>query len=349
MESCPRDGLKLSSDPRYGQVCGRCNGVLVPEPVLDTRHPEVLSLLQVETDEKSPAFAIAHECPGCRHMLAPWRITGTGAHVFRCTTCQWSWMPRTSLTALLSRAQKKAASDAYQSLSQTERQELARGIAAGQALPPSLSPTHALLAMLGLPVVTNIDRRRAPLLTWGIAGVIVLVFLTQALADGGVSGTSTRLAYNSDDPGLWPAVRAVFLHAGFLHLAGNLYFLLAFGDGVEQRLGRPAMLAAFIGAGALTLVLDGWAASRPTLIVGASGGIAVLIGACIVLQPQARVVTSILGVVFRVGIIGYGVIELGYQSVMSMLGVAGVAWTAHLSGLVMGAILGLALRRQSSA
>ena len=69
-----------------------------------------------------------------------------------------------------------------------------------------------------------------------------------------------------------------------------------------------------------------------------------LIGACIVLQPQARVVTALAGYAFRVSIVGYGAIELGYQALMSMLGVAGVAWIAHLSGLAIGVALGLWLR-----
>jgi membrane associated rhomboid family serine protease len=342
--ACPKDGASLQSDARYGEVCGRCQAVLVSDEALEARHPTALSLLTVETDERSPVFALGYQCPGCRHMLAPWRIPASSAHALRCTACGWCWLPRHALDALLRQHQKKAAADAYRAMPEAERKQLAHDLAASEAAPPSLSPFHALLAVLGLPVVSNIDRRRTPVLTWCLAGALIAAFVAQYFADGGVLGAVDSLGYRSADPSLWAAVRAVFLHAGIVHLCGNLYFLLAFGDGVEQRMGRPAMLAAFVGAGALTLVIDGWCASRPTLIVGASGGIAVLIGACIVLQRQARVVTSLAGFAFRVSIVAYGVIELGYQTLMSLVSVAGVAWIAHLSGLIVGVALGLVLR-----
>jgi membrane associated rhomboid family serine protease len=341
MHACPKDGAPLKSDPRYDETCGRCQGVLVADQTMEARHPGALALLAVETDERAPVFALALSCPGCRQMLAPWRIPTSSAHALRCTACGWSFLSRPALDAVLRAQQKKAAADAYRSLPEAERQQLARDLAAASVPPPSLSPFHAFLAVLGFPVVSNIDRRRAPVLTWSLAGALLAVFFVQWL---GIVGTADDLAYRSDVPSAWSAVRAVFLHAGLVHLAGNLYFLVAFGDGVEQRLGRPAMLAAFVGLGALTLVIDGWCSSRPTLIVGASGGIAVLIGACIVLQPQARVVTSLAGFAFRVSIVAYGFIELGYQTLMSLVSVAGVAWMAHLSGLVMGVALGLVLR-----
>jgi membrane associated rhomboid family serine protease len=346
--NCPKDGTALIIDARYGQSCRRCDAILCADDVLEVRHPQALALLQVETDERSPAFAAGHECPGCRHMLAPWRIPSSSAHVFRCTPCGWSFVPRPSLNALLGQVQKRAMADAYQSMSEAERKELARDLAAASAPPPSLSPAHALLALLGLPVVSNIERKRTPIVTWCLAGALIAAFIAQWLSDGGVAGSS-ELAYRSDDPGLFSAVRAVFLHAGLFHLAGNVYFLLAFGDGVEQRLSRALMLVAFVGVGALTLVIDGLFATRPTLILGASGGVAVLIGACIVLQPQAKVVTAISAFAFRVGIIGYGVIEVGYQAMMSLFGVAGVAWIAHLAGLFAGIALGLGIRATSSA
>lgn len=342
-QTCPKDGAPLLADARYGQACGRCGGVLTADEELERRHPRSTALLEVEIDERAPAFAAGYECPGCRHMLAPWKITGSGVHAFRCRECAWSFLPRQSLGVLQQRVQKRAAVDAYNSLPEKERHELARNLA-GPPREPSLSAGHAFLALLGFPVVSNIQRRREPIATWGLVGVLLLAFITQLLSRGGAEGSAVELGYLSADPSLWAAIRSVFLHAGGWHFIGNVYFLIAFGDAVEQRLSRRVLVATFVAGGALTLIVNGLLASRPTVIVGASGGVAILIGACVVLQSQAKVVTSLGAYAFRTSMVAYGVIELGYQAVMSMLGARGVAWSAHLSGLAIGVALGLIVR-----
>src|SRR5262249_31561154 len=143
---------------------------------------------------------------------------GSSTHAFRCIQCGSCWLGQNALTALLQQLQKRALADAYRSLPEEERKELARDLAASQAEVPSLSPAHALLAVLGFPVVSNIDRRRTPYLTWCLAGALVVIFVAQSLSDGGVAQTALTLAYRSDAPSAWAAVRAVFVHAGWLHL-----------------------------------------------------------------------------------------------------------------------------------
>ena len=148
--SCPQDGAALAPDTGYGQACRRCDAVLLRDETLESRHPGAPALLEVETDERNPAFAAGLECPGCRRMLAPWRIRGTGSHAFRCLPCGWSWLSKRALLAFQQQVQRRAAADAYRSLPEAERRELARGIAgAGGASRPALSPTHALLAIWG--------------------------------------------------------------------------------------------------------------------------------------------------------------------------------------------------------
>ena len=101
-------------------------------------------------------------------------------------------------------------------------------------------------------------------------------------------------------------------------------------------------MGAFIGLGAASIAVEGALSTGPALIAGASGSIAVLMGACVVLQPQAKVYVRMR---FAVPIWLYGLLELLYQAAMAALGGAGVAWIAHLAGLVLGAGFGLAWRR----
>jgi membrane associated rhomboid family serine protease len=137
----------------------------------------------------------------------------------------------------------------------------------------------------------------------------------------------------------------VVAHAGWLHLLGNVYFLVAFGDGVEQYLPRWLLVSAFFVLGAATLVAEAAWASPDALIVGASGGVAVMIGACAVLQPRATVVTRIVVIVVPVRIVWYVAMEVALQGFFAWRGVAGVAWVAHLAGFGLGAVLGLGARR----
>lgn len=324
------------------------DGNLTTDEELDSRLPGATALLQPETSLASPAFATVRQCASCPQHMAPWRVGATLVCVYRCTPCGAIWMPRGAFETLRQQLQREKIAAGYRTLSKEEQAELAADLTRDQQDSMPLSTLHAMLALIGIPVVTGIVRRRAPIVTWCLAGLLLAGFLDQ-LIDGGLRVSFQTLAYRSDDPELWSAFRAVFLHAGWLHLLGNVYFLLAFGDGVEQRLPRPAMIAAFVGLGALTLVCEGWTCSQPTLIAGASGGVAVLIGACIVLQPNAKVTTSLFAWVFRVGIVGYGAIEVGYQTFMLLMRAPGVAWVAHICGLILGIAMGLLVRRHQKS
>jgi membrane associated rhomboid family serine protease len=182
-----------------------------------------------------------------------------------------------------------------------------------------------------------------PLATWGIAVLLTAVF-TYTELNGGSEAFAQAHGYDPSRAEPLAALAACFLHFGWLHLLGNLYFLLSFGDGVEQRVPRPVVALLFAGLGTLSLYLDGLFEPTAT-IAGASGGIAALMGACIVLQPQAKVVMRLGAPVVQLPIVAYGAIELAYQGLMSLTGVPGTAWIAHLSGLGLGVGAGLAAKR----
>jgi membrane associated rhomboid family serine protease len=183
-----------------------------------------------------------------------------------------------------------------------------------------------------------------------------------------------------DDPGLGPFVLAMlfstFLHGGFLHLAGNMVFLWVFGNNIEDRLGHVKY--------ALFYLLGGLAASVAHVLwslrdisdaclsgacenigpyvpsVGASGAVAAVMGAYIVLFPRARVRTLVI--FFFITVIemsAFAVLALWfiYQFLIAAQELAGeaneVAWMAHVGGFVYGAIAifilgGRPHRRQSA-
>jgi membrane associated rhomboid family serine protease len=94
---------------------------------------------------------------------------------------------------------------------------------------------------------------------------------------------------------------AMFLHANIWHLAGNMLFLWVFGGNVEERLGRANFLALYLAGGIVaTLGYVVANATSPIPLIGASGAIAVAMGAYLVLFPRARILTVIATAAFQV-------------------------------------------------
>jgi rhomboid family protein len=144
---------------------------------------------------------------------------------------------------------------------------------------------------------------------------------------------------------------SMFIHGGFLHIAGNMWFLWIFGRGVEDLVGhaRYALLYFASGiAGALLFVLLNSNSTIPT--VGASGAIAGVMGAYLIKFPRAHIVTLVFIVIFitTVDIPAFflllywfaiqffsGVGSVGYSQASQ----GGVAWFAHVGGFIAGMLL----------
>lgn len=152
-------------------------------------------------------------------------------------------------------------------------------------------------------------------------------------------------------PPLMTLVTCIFLHGGWMHFIGNMWFLFIFGDNVEDRFGHFGYLLMYLGTGVLAslahLVTN---AESPIPTIGASGAIAGVMGAYFVLYPHARVIAVLpLLIIFYTFVVPAPVflgIWLVFQVLNAMAmegGAAGVAWWAHVGGFVAGAGLGLVL------
>lgn len=140
---------------------------------------------------------------------------------------------------------------------------------------------------------------------------------------------------------------AMFLHGGWLHLLGNMLFLYVFGNNVEDRLGRLRYLGFYLLSGyAATYGFALFQAGSTQPLVGASGAIAGVLGAYLVLFPRAKV-WSLLTFFFFLPVRLPAWLVLGSWFVLQYLyfrgaGVAaasGVAYGAHVIGFVVGAAL----------
>lgn len=140
----------------------------------------------------------------------------------------------------------------------------------------------------------------------------------------------------------------MFFHGDLLHLGGNMLFLWVFGDNVEDAMGHAKFLFFYLACGVIAAfvhVMVGPQSESP--LIGASGAVAGVIAAYIMLHPRVRVwVLAFKAIPLRISAaLALGVWIL-MQIVMAVLPQAGpVAWWAHIGGLIAGAFLVLVLRR----
>jgi membrane associated rhomboid family serine protease len=139
----------------------------------------------------------------------------------------------------------------------------------------------------------------------------------------------------------WLAIlTSMFLHASFLHIAGNMLFLFIFGNNVEDALGRVKFIIFYLLCGLFATLAQTYVSPNSTVpMVGASGAIAGVLGAYIVLYPRAKVLTLISFFVINIPavvLLGFWFALQIFQGVGSSLAHVGtgVAYMAHVGGFI---------------
>jgi len=145
-------------------------------------------------------------------------------------------------------------------------------------------------------------------------------------------------------------VTSMFLHGGWLHLIGNMWFLWIFGSHIEDAMGAPKFLVFYLLSGIASAVVQFVVSfGSPIPVVGASGAIAGVMGAFLILYPRVRVVTLIFIIIFvttieipaAIMLVYWFAIQLlsGLGSIASVTQAQGVAWFAHIGGFLVGILL----------
>jgi membrane associated rhomboid family serine protease len=207
------------------------------------------------------------------------------------------------------------------------------------------------------PVSDVIPSRTVPFVTVGLIIVNAVVFLYQVtlpaeLLDAFVAQYALIPASFS-----WINVfTSMFLHAGWMHVIGNMLYLWIFGDNVEDRLGHVRFLLFYLASGCAAAMLQLIINPFTTVpMLGASGAIAGVMGAYFVLYPESRVLTAVFILIFFDLIEIPAIFFLGIWFVMQLLSgvgslsathanAGGTAFWAHIGGFVVGVVVGIALR-----
>ncbi|MDH7494181.1 MAG: rhomboid family intramembrane serine protease [Candidatus Saccharicenans sp.] len=214
-----------------------------------------------------------------------------------------------------------------------------------------------------IPLKDENPTSRFPIITVAIIAVNSLVFLYQIFSPNGLEYQVLRfgiIPYEITHWGMeatiprvfWPLslLTGMFLHGSLLHLAGNMLYLWIFGNNVEDFLGSVKFLFFYLACGIAASLLQ--VAIYPNSripMIGASGAIAGLLGAYLVLYPSARVKTLVFLFIYITVIYVPAWVLLGLWFILQLSNIGmggGVAWFAHIGGFLAGLSLVLPAARK---
>lgn len=153
----------------------------------------------------------------------------------------------------------------------------------------------------------------------------------------------------------WTLLTCMFLHGGWMHFLGNIWFLYVFGDNVEDRLGHFGYAALYVGTG-IAAGLAHYATNLDSVVptIGASGAIAGVMGAYAWIYPHARVQALLpLFIIMPIFVLPAPLFLGIWFAIQTFSGISasasaqsgGVAWWAHIGGFVAGALVALIIGR----
>ena len=204
-----------------------------------------------------------------------------------------------------------------------------------------------------IPLYDTLRSRRFPLVNWLLIGLNVLVFLYELSLSPTALDRFTRVwglvptQLMARPETAWITIfTGMFLHGGWFHILSNMWVLFIFGDNVEDRLGGGRYLIFYLLSGVAAALLDSFVlASSSVPTIGASGAIAGVLGAYLILYPRARVASlvpilfifTIIEIPATIFLLFWFVSQLfsGWLSLQGASG-SGVAWWAHVGGFVFG-------------
>ncbi len=207
-----------------------------------------------------------------------------------------------------------------------------------------------------IPLKDDNPTHRFPYVTVTFIFINTLIFFYQVLSPAGleyfivkmgvIPYEITHLTSIPDIPRVSPMISlftSMFLHGSLFHLLGNMLYLWIFGNNIEDYLGSVRFILFYfmsgLGASAVHIIFN---FNSPTPVIGASGAIAGILGAYLILFPHARVITFVF-LIFIIRIVPIpAAFVLGIWFLGQLLNVGlggGVAWLAHIGGFLLGILL----------
>lgn len=219
-----------------------------------------------------------------------------------------------------------------------------------------------------LPLRDDNPHTTTPVVTYALIGACVAAFLWQKGLDpraaqlavlsygiipADLFGTAEINPMIAPLPAWMTIFTSMFLHGGWMHLGGNMLYLWIFGDNIEASMGRVKFLVFYLGCGLVAALAQSIAAPDSTVpMIGASGAVAGVLGAYLILHPYANIKVLMFLIVFITTFTVPAWIVLGFWFLGQLIsqagadvGAPGVAFLAHIAGFIAGAALIFKMRK----
>ena len=215
-----------------------------------------------------------------------------------------------------------------------------------------------------LPLYDTVRSRTFPFINLTIVLANVLAFLYELRMDPSTlkefifTWGLIPARFLNDPSNTWPTIfSSMFLHGGWFHIINNMWVLLIFGDNVEARTGRVRYLIFYLLSGVAAGLLQTYILPTSTMpMIGASGAVAGVLGAYLVLFPRSRI-ASLVPILFIFTIVEIPAMLFllfwfasqlysGWMSIQGGSG-SGIAWWAHIGGFAFGVLMIFFFRRRT--
>ena len=209
-----------------------------------------------------------------------------------------------------------------------------------------------MVGQVMIPLYDTVRSHKFPLITLALIAANILVFFHESRLN---TFTFPRFIYTwglipslftSNPFSVWPQVfTSMFLHGGWLHIISNMWILFVFGHNVEASLGGFRYLIFYLLAGAAAALMQVYVQPEsPSPLIGASGAIAGVLGAYLILFPRARIASLVfLILIFTIVEIPAATFLLLWMGLQVYSGLfsagSGIAWWAHIGGFLFGAVM----------
>ncbi len=206
-----------------------------------------------------------------------------------------------------------------------------------------------------IPLYDTLHSRKLPIVNWILIGLNLLVFFYELSLSPPALDRLTRTwglvpaQLMAHPETIWVSIfTAMFLHGGWFHILSNMWVLFIFGDNIEDRMGGGRYLMFYLLSGVAAALMESFVlASSSVPMIGASGAIAGVLGAYLILYPRARIASlvpilfifTIIEIPATIFLLFWFVSQLfsGWLALQGTSG-SGVAWWAHVGGFVFGMV-----------
>jgi len=361
---CPRCQVTLDKRKTPCGIvyaCRQCHGRAAALAVLRTAGATAPFLKQVWMEARDSPALSPLRCPHCNRAISA--VTARwGDHELDldvCAPCSAVWFDGGELGAVPTTPRAVAppplSEDAREQMAllqiQADKEKALDNPAAGVAPPEGW---QWLPGILGLPVeYESPEKKSRPWATWSVVAIAAVVF---AVSQSDLEGFVRQWGFIPNEwhrHGGLTLFTSFFIHAGLFHLVANMYFLLIFGDNVEDDLGPALFVLLLFGGSVLGDAMHALFDPRGLLpCVGASGGICALLGYYGIMFPRAKVGILLRWLIWiSLPAIAWVIFYLAIQFVGALMQAGGhgrVSCLAHLGGLSAGIVAAMAARMMRS-